>query len=139
MTRTLLPLAALAALAGCSVEADTSLTLRPYGANVPTFSMTAPGVTWSTDARTWRGMNGVRVRFDCPGGGAAAGSVYGSDLYTDDSPVCGAGVHAGRISLAAGGVVVIEIRAGAASYAASTRYGVATNAYAAYDGSFVVL
>lgn len=139
MTRALVSLAALFAFAGCSVDANTSTTLRPYGANIPTSSITATGVTWSTDARTWRGMNGTRIRFDCPGGGSGAGSVYGSDLYTDDSPVCGAGVHAGRISLSAGGVVVIEIRAGAASYAATTRYGVTSNSYAAYDGSFLVL
>ncbi len=139
MTRTLAPIVALLALAGCSVEGTTSTALRPYGANIPASSITATGVTWGTDARTWRGMNNTRIRFDCPAGGTGAGSVYGSDLYTDDSPVCGAGAHAGRISLAGGGVVVIEIRPGAASYAATTRYGVTTNAYAAYDGSFTVL
>ncbi len=139
MTRTLASLVALFALAGCSVDGTTSVALRPYGANIPASSVTATGITWSTDARDWRGMNAVRIRFDCPAGGTGAGSVYGSDLYTDDSPVCGAGVHAGRISFAGGGPVVIEIRPGAASYASTTRYGVTTNAYAAYDGSFVVL
>lgn len=116
---------------------DATDALRPYGADVPATSVTATRVGWSTDARAWRGLNSVRVRFDCPVGGAP-GSVYGSDPYTDDSSVCTAGMHAGRIGIE-GGVVVIEVRAGAASYAASTRYGVSTNAYTAYDGSFSVL
>lgn len=128
--------AALASI-GCGVEAEPSPP-RPYGANVPSASIVAVGVNWSADVRAWRGMNGVRVRFDCPFGGPL-GSVYGSDPYTDDSSVCTAGVHAGRISLADGGVVVIELRAGAASYVATSRNGVSSNAYKAYDGSFTVL
>lgn len=121
-------------LSGCGADPDA---LRPYGTEVPAYSITATGVSWTTDARAWRGMNGTRVRFDCPLG-ASVGAVYGSDPYTDDTPVCGAGVHAGRIDLD-GGVVVIEVRAGAASYSASTRHGVSTNGYDAYDGSFTVL
>lgn len=111
--------------------------LRPYGANVPAFSQTATGVTWATDARDFRGMNGVHVRYDCPARGEA-GSVYGADLFTDDSPVCEAGRFAGRID-ATGGVVIIEIRPGASQYSAGTRNGVTANAYSAYEGSFIVL
>ncbi|MFO0560922.1 MAG: LCCL domain-containing protein [Polyangiales bacterium] len=112
--------------------------LRPYGSNIPTYAQTATSVTWSTDSRDFRGMNGVRVRFDCPARSDSVGSVYGADLFTDDSPVCEAGRFAGRIN-AAGGVVVIEVRPGASQYVAATRNGVTTNAYAAYDGSFIVL
>lgn len=112
---------------------------RPYGANVPTFTMTAMSVDWSTDARTFRGMNGTRIKYDCPAmGGASVGSVYGSDLFTDDSPVCGSGFFSGRIN-ASGGPVVIEIRAGAAGYTAGTANGVTTNSYGAYEGSYIVL
>lgn len=128
-------LSLLSALSACGPVAVDGL--RPYGANIPTFQSTASSVSWSTDARTYRGMNGTRVRFDCPAmdGG---GTLYGADLFTDDSSVCQAGQFAGRINTT-GGVVVIEIRAGAASYASGTRNGITTNAYSAYDGSFVVL
>lgn len=112
--------------------------LRPYGSNLPAFSQTATGVSWTTDARDFRGMNGVHVRYDCPARGEQVGSVYGADLFTDDSPICEAGRFAGRID-ATGGVVIIEIRPGAAQYTAGSRNGVTANAYAAYDGSFIVL
>lgn len=133
--------AALGALV-CAAQACGPVTiadgLRPYGANIPAYTQTASGVTWSTDSRDFRGMNGVRIRFDCPARGDSAGSVYGADLFTDDSPVCEAGRFSGRIN-ATGGVVVIEVRPGAAQYVAATRNGVTTNGYAAYEGSFVVL
>lgn len=122
----------------CGPVAVAAEGYRPYGANIPTFSSTASSVDWTSDARGYRGMNGTRVRFDCPAFAVGGGSVYGVDLYTDDSPVCLAGQFAGRIN-ASGGVVVIEIRPGAASYASGTRNGVTSNAYAAFDGSFIVL
>ena len=129
-------LVALTSLSACGpVVVDG---YRPYGSNVPASTSTPSGVTWSTDAREFRGMNGVKVLFTCPAGGTT-GVVYGSDLYTDDSSVCTAGVHSGRIRFSDGGPVVIEIRAGAASYAEGVRNGVSTNGYAAYDGSFIVL
>jgi hypothetical protein len=65
--------------------------------------------------------------------------LWGTDLYTDDSSVCVAGVHAGRITLQGGGAVVIEIRPGATAYAGSTRNGVDSAGYGEWGGSFVVL
>jgi hypothetical protein len=63
--------------------------------------------------------------------------VWGSDVYTDDSSICTAAVHAGLISFASGGTVTIEIRPGQASYGATSRYGVATSAYGNWHGSYV--
>ncbi len=64
--------------------------------------------------------------------------MWGTDVYTDDSSVCTAGVHAGKISLAEGGTVVIEMRAGEDAYTGSERNGVTTTDYAGWPGSFVV-
>ena len=96
------------------------------------------GSGWSATARAYNGQNGAQYTFTCPAFGTR-GSVWGTDVYTDDSSVCTAGVHAGQITLAGGGTVTIEIRAGQASYTGSTRNRVTSGSYGAWDGSFVIL
>ncbi len=97
----------------------------------------APADTgWSATAKDRRGRNGERVSFTCPAGGTAF-TVWGTGVYTDDSSVCTAAVHAGLIRFAGGGTVTIEIKAGQSSYAGSTLNGVTTKAYGSWGGSFV--
>jgi len=66
-----------------------------------------------------------RFAFDCPAAGAAA-RLWGIDLYTDDSSLCSAAVHAGEITLAAGGRITIEMRPGESRYFAITRNGISS-------------
>jgi hypothetical protein len=61
------------------------------------------------------------------------------DVYTDDSSVCTAGVHAGVITFKDGGPVTIEILAGQATYEGTERNGATTSAYGEWAGSFRVL
>jgi hypothetical protein len=96
-------------------------------------------INWAAQADSLRGRTGQRFTFRCPGGGPSSGRLWGTDLYTDDSSICTAGVHAGVISLAGGGSVTIEIRAGANSYRSSRRNGIDSRAYGSYAGSFVVV
>src|SRR5205807_1851526 len=105
----------------------------------PTFKDTAGegGSGWDVNAESLRHKNGKHYRFTCPAHGDLGYSVTGTDMYTDDSAVCVAAVHAGLITVAAGGVVTIEIKPGAASYRGSTRNGVTSDDYDAWDGSFV--
>lgn len=92
---------------------------------------------WGTNATAHRGKNGQRLYYVCPAGGRSGyANVYGTDLYTDDSAICMAAVHAGVISFAAGGTVTIEIRPGAASYTGSVRNGVSSQNYGGWQGSF---
>jgi len=93
-------------------------------------------ISWSTTATSLRGQNGQRATYVCPANGTF-GSVWGSDLYTDDSSICTAGVHAGLITRADGGTVTIEIQPGASSYSATKRYGVESNSYGSWTGSFI--
>ena len=87
-----------------------------------------------------RGMNGRRYRFHCPAGKPEPGSVAGSDIYTDASSICTAGVHAGAIDARRGGDVAIEILPGRSDYPASARNFVQSQAYApTWGGSFAVL
>ena len=95
--------------------------------------------TWSTDATAYRGENGKRYAYTCPAvAEISGGAVWGTDTYTDDSSVCKAAVHAGKITMA-GGTVTLEIRAGQATYTGSTRNGVTTSDYGIWQGSYVFI
>lgn len=93
------------------------------------------GNPWSENARSHRGQNGTSFVHQCPPGGSF-GSVWGSGPYTDDSSICTAAVHAGRIQQAAGGAVTVFIHPGRASYPGSAANGVTSSTFASYPGSF---
>lgn len=93
-------------------------------------------IDWTTQADPHRGANGTRLTLACPSGGVLSDRVWGTDLYTDDSSVCTAAVHAGLITSAKGGTVTIEIRPGAAAYTGSTRHGAISEDYGQWLGSF---
>lgn len=115
-----------------------ALAVLPVGTASPaSFSTaTAAGSGWKATALGLRGQNGSRFAFSCPAGGMAY-RVWGTAVYTDDSSVCTAAVHAGRITLAHGGKVVIEIRSGRSSYQRSTRHGITSRRWGVWHGSFV--
>jgi hypothetical protein len=75
------------------------------------------------------------ITIECPAGGTAH-TVWGTDVYTDDSSVCTAAVHAGVISFAQGGTVRAWLGDGQLAYAGSARNGVTSNGYGRFAGSF---
>jgi hypothetical protein len=93
------------------------------------------GYGWAKNATELRGLNGQRFVFNCPPGGAP-GSLYGTRTYTDDSSVCTAAVHDGRITIAKGGRVIIEAKAGEASYKGTAANGLTSAEYGQWHGSF---
>ncbi|MCC7542912.1 MAG: hypothetical protein IT379_42240 [Deltaproteobacteria bacterium] len=95
-------------------------------------------VDWSADAASHRGEIGRRFQYEC-GASGVDGVVYGTDLYSDDSSVCTAAVHAGVITLDGGGAVTIEVAPGQSSYRASLRHGIQSTDYGEWPGSFRVL
>ncbi len=96
-------------------------------------------INWAAQADSLRGRTGQRFTFQCPPGGPVSGRLWGTDLYTDDSSICTAGVHAGVITLSGGGNVTIEIQPGSHSYRGTTRYSIDSKDYGSYAGSFVVV
>ncbi len=68
--------------------------------------------------------------------GAVAGTVWGTGVYTDDSPLATAAVHAGVLQNGQSGIVKVTILKGQASYTGSTRNGVATSSYSSFSGSY---
>lgn len=121
-----------AAVVACAVLVPVSAAALARSSETPI------AASWSTRATDYRGQNGSRFTFTCPAGGMAV-HVWGSDVYTDDSSVCTAAVHAGVFTFQTGGVVSIEIRPGQSSYAGTTRNGVSTSSWGSWYGSFVIV
>jgi hypothetical protein len=100
-----------------------------------------PGLdgNWLTNATRWPCTAGTKHVVRCPplASGIPFGTVYGSGPYTDDSSICAAAVHAGRLTKA-GGDVTIETRPGLPKYPASTAHGVTTTPWGSWSCSYVV-
>jgi hypothetical protein len=108
---------------------DTEAVVREVEAQTP--------VLWNTSATMVSSENGKTYKFKCPANGKP-GMVWGTDIYTVDSSICNAAVHAGMLTMENGGSVEIEVQPGESTYKGSTRNGVKTNDYGAYGRSFVV-
>jgi hypothetical protein len=95
-------------------------------------------IEWSATASNLRGKLDQDFTFDCPSGGQTS-TIYGTDLYTDDSSICTAAAHSGLITVKDGGTVTIRIKPGFDFYNGNTRYEIKSNGYGNYVGSFILL
>ena len=82
----------------------------------------------------YRGRNGQVLHFSVTG--TAGGSVWGTGVYTDDSQISAAAVHAGVLAVNETGVVSVVIRPGENSYAGSQRNGVSSMNFGNWSGSY---
>ena len=133
---------------GCSEK--NGVTTSCYGAYTQSFIFKTPNnepvvpdtgdqtsITWNISPALVSFEAGKTLKFKCPPGGTES-SVWGTDIYTADSSICNAAVHAGKFTRESGGAVTIELRPGESSYRGTTRNGVKTNDYEKYGESFVV-
>jgi hypothetical protein len=68
--------------------------------------------------------------------GTVGGPVWGTKVYTSDSNLAAAAVHAGILKAGQTGVVQVKVVAPPASYTGSTRNGVASAPYGAWPGAY---
>ncbi len=80
--------------------------------------------------------SGETVQCLCEAEATQRGSIWGTDIYTTDSSVCRAALHAGVITRR-GGPVTITARPGEPRYLGVTRNGVVSSNYGPYRSSFV--
>jgi hypothetical protein len=72
------------------------------------------------------GQTGAEERVSCPAGCLEKGPVWGNGLYTRDSRVCQAAIHAGVID-DGGGTFTVRLTDGASVFSGSEANGVTTN------------
>ncbi len=84
---------------------------------------------------SYRGQNGTVVTCNCSSSQTTSGGVWGTNIYTDDSALCRAAVHAGRITTS-GGIISAIVSPGQSSYTGSTQNGVTSASYGSYSGSY---
>lgn len=84
-----------------------------------------------------RGQNGKEIVYDVTGK-ANGGAIWGTDIYTDDSTIAVAAVHAGILKDGERGAVKVTILAGEQMYQGTTRNGVTTSPYMQWGGSYKV-
>lgn len=66
------------------------------------------------------------------------GSVWGTDLYTADTNLATACVHAGALKPGEAGIVKVTIVASPAQFTASTRNGISSHSYAQYPAAYKI-
>jgi hypothetical protein len=71
--------------------------------------------------------------------GAINGSIWGSDIYTADSNLASAAVHAGVVKVGQTKIVKVKIVPSPQAFQASSRNGVTTTGYGPYPGAFRLL
>lgn len=84
----------------------------------------------------FRGAAGKKLRFDVTG--SSAGGVWETGVYTDDSSLAAAAVHAGALAAGQRGVVTVTILPGQNNYPSTTAHGMTSNAWGSWVGSFRV-
>lgn len=86
--------------------------------------------------QSYRGKNGNRYSFRVTGKGA--GRFWGGQdlVYTDDSPLAVAAVHAGLLDVGETGIVTVIVLPGRSSYPTLTRNGLTSISYGSYAGSY---
>ncbi|KAM4021497.1 uncharacterized protein ACNLHF_026872 isoform 2-T2 [Anomaloglossus baeobatrachus] len=114
------------------------ISTSPVSPEPTTETTQRPPVTASCTT-TARDLPGSSAEVLCPADCLTnGGSVWGSDVYTDDSSICRAAIHAGKIPNN-GGQVSVQKSPGQSSYTGSTRNGVSTKNYGPWSGSFLFI
>ena len=105
---------------------------------LPTLKLMAQANT-PTDMKSFRGKNGTSYVFYVTG--TKDGRFWGgqNNIYTDDSDISTAVVHAGILRAGQSGIVTIKVLAGQASYPSISRNGVNSINYGKYDGSYQII
>jgi Ca2+-binding EF-hand superfamily protein len=96
----------------------------------------------NTGKRPPRTVSGLRAQsgefFYFEVTGTLGGTVWGTDVYTTDSPIAAAAVHAGLLQIGQTRLVKVTILPGQQSYRGSVRNGVVTRNYGPFASSYRV-
>jgi hypothetical protein len=108
------------------------------GSVATTISQTTSSCGYTGGLTSYRGN--INSEYDFIVTGTVAGSVWGcSNLYTDDSALQTAAVHAGYVNNGQTKTVRVRILAGQPSYSGCTQNGVTSTSYASWEGSYQIV
>lgn len=103
-------------------------------------SSTPPEDVILTDPGTLTGFRGkINQTLKFRVTGTTTGRIWGDIIYTDDSNLATAAVHAGALRPGEQGVVTVKILAGQNSYPSVSRNGVNSISYGSYAGSYQII
>jgi hypothetical protein len=71
--------------------------------------------------------------------GTTSGSLWGTMIYTDDSNLPTAAVHAGFVSSGQTSIVTVMVLVGQSSYTGSTQNGVTSSSYGSWVCSYTLI
>ena len=99
----------------------------------------SPGAAYAQDLVSLKAVSGLM-----PGsilvlsmtGSAAGGSIWGSGIYTSDSSLAAAAVHAGALANGEKGQIIVEVLPSESSYKGSVSNGVTSASWGSYGMSF---
>jgi hypothetical protein len=94
-------------------------------------------VTCEATSYDLTGELGTEYTITCPSD-CQAGTIWGTDIYSDGSNLCTAAAHAGIIDLEDGGRFVVTIEEGEDEYEGSEQNGIESLEYGEWDRSFSV-
>ena len=90
----------------------------------------------STTASQLPGEYGDRYLVTCPDG-CGTGTVWGTNVYTDDSSICSAAIHNGTVT-AEGGAISLILLPGRDAYLSTTRHTILSATWGTWGRSFSV-
>lgn len=110
--------------------------LRELGVEVSSKITVADGTVPDDpgNLESFRGRNGEVFRFRVRG--TAHGNIWGDGVYTDDSSLAVAAVHAGVLRQEEEGIVAVRILPGRKEYAGAERNGIFSESYGEWHGSY---
>ncbi|UJR29698.1 hypothetical protein I4U23_017246 [Adineta vaga] len=116
---------------------QNEVTSSSYGVWMGSYMFTNASLTTITNLVNYRHKLNEIISISVTG--LIGGSVYGTNIYTDDSNVGTAAVHAGVLSIGETKTVEVRILPGQSSYKGSTQNGVISSSYGLWLGSYVFI
>jgi hypothetical protein len=128
------PAAAAPAQAAAAPAAEAAVTAPTVAVAEPTGPVIEAGCSY--DAGQLAGNEGTAFRVSCPAN-CDKGSIYGTGVYTADTSICRAGIHAGAIPVE-GGTLTVVLQPGRLAYRGSEQNGIRSRDYGKYSRSFAI-
>ncbi|MEM9954950.1 MAG: LCCL domain-containing protein [Chloroflexota bacterium] len=94
-------------------------------------------IDWNTRGYDLEGETDATFVVSCPEDGEAF-SLWGTDVYTDDSSICTVAVHSGLITFEEGGEFVVTILDGLEEYESTEQNGIESSSWGSWSRSIAV-